>query len=71
MRAYGSRVKIAGQKGSLGDVFNGQKGTVVGYEKDGSTVLFRVLLDTPVHVEGVGSVKDDLWAGSFLKTIRN
>ena len=30
----------------------------------------RLYLDTPVTVPGVGVVRDDLWAGRYLKTIR-
>lgn len=32
--------------------------------------LWRVYLDAPVDVAGVGSVTDDLWEGHLLRTIR-
>jgi hypothetical protein len=50
--------------------FVGKTGTVVGEEMDGRTRMYRVRLDEPVEIPGVGMVEDDLWAGSFLKTIR-
>lgn len=60
------RVKIVGGMPE----FVGKTGTVVGQEKDGSVKLYRVRLDEPVEIPGVGLVCDDLWAGSFLKTVR-
>ena len=51
---------------SLAKVFNAATGRVVGVEMDGRTKLYRVLLDKPVEVEGVGLVEDDLWAGRYL-----
>lgn len=32
--------------------------------------MWRVYLDEPVIVPSVGTVRDDLWEGSFLKTLR-
>lgn len=32
--------------------------------------MWRVYLDQPVEVPGVGRVSDDLWEGRFLKTVR-
>lgn len=46
--------------------FVGQTGQVVA--KEGK--LYRVRLDYPVTVPGVGEVHDDLWEGRFLKTRR-
>jgi hypothetical protein len=46
--------------------FIGQTGSVVG--KEGH--LLRVALDTPVEIEGLGSVADDLWEPRCLRTIR-
>lgn len=33
--------------------------------------MWRVYLDQPVEIPGVGLVRDDLWEGQFLKTMRN
>lgn len=65
-KQYGQRVKILGGMTE----FVGKTGEIVGSEKDGSTTLYRVRLDQPVDVPGVGQVEDDLWAGSFLRNIR-
>jgi hypothetical protein len=46
--------------------FVGRTGTVQG--KEGG--LYRVILDTPVQVEGVGQVTSDLWEPRLLRTIR-
>ena len=32
--------------------------------------MWRVYLDTPVTIPGIGTVRDDLWEGRFLRTIR-
>jgi hypothetical protein len=32
--------------------------------------MWRVTFDEPVEVPGVGMVRDDLWEGSGLKTVR-
>jgi hypothetical protein len=62
----GQRVKI---KAGMPE-FVGQTGTVVGTEFDGRTKMYRVRLDQPVNVPGVGMVEDDLWAGQYLKPLR-
>jgi hypothetical protein len=46
--------------------FVGQTGTVQGKE-DG---LYRVILDTPVMIPGVGRVTSDLWEPRLLRTLR-
>jgi len=50
--------------------FIGQTGTVIAEQLDGQTKLYRVELDSPVEVEGLGRVADDLWARPYLKPIR-
>ena len=67
----GHRVKIIQPKfgGSMKE-FHGKTGTVTGIEKDGSTNMYRVELDDPVDIPGVGKVSDDLWAGQHLKKIK-
>lgn len=50
--------------------FIGKTGTVLYSEQDGYTRMYRVRLDKPVMVDGVGLVEDDLWARAFLKIIR-
>lgn len=63
----GQHVRI---QGSLADPFAGQTGYVRGFEMDGRTKMYRVRLDNPVDVPGVGLVTDDLWAGHLLKVLR-
>jgi hypothetical protein len=66
------RVKIVTPKGYQSfKEFEGCTGTVVGFEMDGRTKMHRVKLDEPVMVHGVGLVKDDIWSGKFLRTIRS
>ena len=60
-RPYGQRVKITGGMKE----FVGQTGTI--QTKDGRQ--YRVKLDTPVEIPGVGKVKDDLWGSNLLKTV--
>jgi hypothetical protein len=62
-RKIGSRVKILG--GGMRE-FAGKLGTVIGHEHE----YYRVRLDEPAYVEGVGEVTDDLWTGAMLKTVR-
>jgi hypothetical protein len=61
MKRIGQRVRILG--GLL--EFIGKTGEIVG--KEGN--LYRVYLDEPVDVAGIGCVRDDLWEGSALKTL--
>lgn len=63
----GKRVKILGGMSE----FVGQTGTIVDAEKSGRDTYYRVELDEPVEVRGVGLVTDDLWTGPLLKTIRS
>lgn len=64
----GDRVTIKDVPGQMAE-FVGKTGEVVGTEKYGDT-FYRVALDEPVYVEGVGRVTDDLWMGSFLRRTR-
>jgi len=61
-----TRVKITGGM----DEFIGRTGTVIDEQMDGRTRLYRVQLDTPVEVEGIGQVSDDLWSRQYLKVVR-
>lgn len=54
------------QRRGMGAQFHGQKGYISNKE-DGH---YRVVLDNPVHIDGVGKVKDDLWKGSYLKKLK-
>lgn len=50
--------------------FVGKRGTIIDTsERDGNTVMYRVKLNEPVNVAGK-QVRDDLWAGRHLETIR-
>lgn len=64
----GQRVKIlSGMK-----EFVGQIGTIIdNTERDGRTTMYRVQLDKPIQVPGVGTVQDDLWAGTYLRNVRS
>lgn len=69
----GARVRInyaSPEREHFGKHFHGKTGTIIGSEKDGSTTLYRVKLDDPADVPNVGKVEDDLWAGKFLKRIK-
>ena len=65
-RRIGKHVRITGGM----KAFVGQTGVIVDVEKHGSQRLYRVELDDPVEIPLVGLVTDDLWEGSFLKTVR-
>lgn len=66
-KQIGQRVKVVGGMRE----FVGQFGTVVdNTERDGRTTMFRVRLDAPVEVPGVGHVRDDLWSGAHLRNVR-
>lgn len=66
MKKLGQRVKITGGM----DEFVGQVGAIIDFEKDGRMTMYRVQLDTPVNVNGIGKVADDLWAGAYLRNVR-
>jgi hypothetical protein len=65
---YGDRVTIT----SGMTEFVGKTGRVVSKEKMGKyePPYFRVQLDQPVAVPGVGNVYDDLWQGVYLKRVK-
>jgi hypothetical protein len=67
MKKLRQRVKILGGMKE----FVGQLGTIIDYEKDGRTTMYRVRLDVPVEIPNVGEVSDDLWAGSYLRNVRD
>lgn len=69
-RKLGSRVRIARQPGPLGNYFNGRFGTIIGTERDGTNVLYRVRLDLRADVPGVGLVSTDLWSSTNLVSVR-
>ncbi len=63
----GKRVRILGGM----QEFVGKIGTIVDVEKHSrEPAYYRVRLDTPVQIPLVGLVRDDLWQGHMLKTIR-
>lgn len=66
-KRIGQRVKILG---GLRE-FVGQVGEIVDVEKWGRETYYRVRLDGPVFVPGVGSVRDDLWMGDMLQSLPN
>ncbi len=61
MKRIGQRVRILG---GLVE-FVGKTGEIVAKEGD----LYRVYVDEPVDVAGIGRIRDDLWEGSALKTL--
>ena len=64
--ALGTRVKILGGMKE----FIGRKGEIIDdSEHDGCTKMYRVQLDNPVQIEGVGLVTDDLWSKQYLQDI--
>jgi len=63
---YGPNVKILAGMSE----FIGKTGTIIDSEKDGRVTMYRVRLDTPVDIPGVGLVRDDLWAGEYLRRVR-
>jgi hypothetical protein len=60
----GQRVKIMGGMRE----FVGQTGTIIS-EEGSNPKMYRVRLDNPVNIPGVGKVTDDLWEGNLLKKI--
>ncbi len=64
----GRRVTITGGMPE----FVGRTGTIVGVEyTNGRNLLYRVRLDEPVEVPGVGLVRDDLWESRYLRNVRS
>jgi hypothetical protein len=73
--SYGDRVQIRAPKATphpltgLDKEFEGSYGAVVDMER-GIPTMYRVKLDRPVFIAGVGMVRDDLWHSSYLKKER-
>lgn len=66
-KRIGMRVKILSGMSE----FVGKTGEIVdNSERDGRITMYRVRLDTPVQIPHVGLVRDDLWAGEYLRGIR-
>lgn len=66
----GRGVKIVTGKVGMPE-FEGKTGRIIDAEYGwGCPTMYRVRLDTPVEIKGLGMVQDDLWEGRFLKTIR-
>ena len=72
MRPIGQRVIIRKMPFMNPDPFAGRMGTIIDTEKYSRSEppYYRVRLDVPVEIEGVGLVRDDLWMGQCLRTIR-
>jgi hypothetical protein len=58
------RVKILGGMKE----FVGRTGTIMWEESAG---FYRVKLDAPVEIDGIGVVADDLWEGALLRRLRS
>ena len=61
----GRRVRILGGMKE----FVGQTGVI--REVEPGPAMFRVRLDQPLEIPHVGLVTDDLWQGSYLRTLRD
>lgn len=61
----GDRVVLKDEPGQMRE-FVGRTGRVVGTEKWGE-LFYRVRLDEPVYIEGVGRVGDDIWTARFMR----
>lgn len=59
----GQRVKITAGMTK----FVGQTGRILYKEYGG---MYRVQLDTPVNIPGIGLVRDDIWESQYLKRIK-
>jgi hypothetical protein len=66
-KKLGQRVKILPEGGMR--EFWDHTGTIIGVEP-GRPTMYRVRLDEPVDIPGVGRVRDDLWEGRTLRDIR-
>ena len=61
----GQRVEILGGMAQ----FVGKTGVIL-WEEGGSG-LYRVRLDEPIEIDGIGVVGDDLWEGALLRKLRS
>lgn len=70
MKRIGQRVRI--QHDAFAGAFLNKTGRIVGSEKFGrfEPPMYRVRLDEPVEIPGVGTVTDDLWQGQYLKGVK-
>lgn len=71
---YGDSVKVVyppNEQRGLGLAFNGQTGRVLYSEKVGRERFYRVKLDKPVLIDGLGPVSDDLWTRKYLRKQRS
>lgn len=59
----GERVEIRGGM----KVFIGRTGTIIREESAG---FYRVRLDEPVEIDGIGLVAEDAWEGGLLRKLR-
>jgi len=59
---YGDHVKLLNNQGRK-DEFSGSGGIIIAAEGE----YLRVKLDKPIHIEGIGIVKDDLWMPYLLR----
>ena len=50
----------------IDDAFEGALGCIIGKEME----MFRVRLDYPIMIEGIGRVTSDLWSREFLRITR-
>lgn len=49
--------------------FAGKTGRVVHKEKLGRERYYRIRMDKPVDIPGIGRVTDDLWTSKFLRKV--
>jgi hypothetical protein len=63
-RRIGQRVRIAADGGM--PVFWGKTGRIISEEMG----MYRVRLDEPVEITGLGRVSSDLWESSLLRRCR-
>lgn len=64
----GDRVRLLDLPDQMPE-FKGATGRVAGTERCGE-LFYRIELDEPVYIPGVGRVGDDLWTARFLKKVR-
>lgn len=50
--------------------FAGKTGRVVHEEMLGRERYYRIRMDEPVNIPGLGRVTDDLWTSKFIRKVR-
>lgn len=65
----GDRVLLLDKPGQMPE-FAGKTGCVLHTEMCGRDRYYRIRLDEPVNIDGVGRVTDDLWTAGFFKKVR-